>query len=109
MEAMPKEFLTRQIGVFFEMGMLHDGVVCEEVRIADKELREKVTYTLVEHLVNNWEQNRRAKETLIERATQPGPRDPSGGIQRMLVTGRWADTDVYTKAERQPKKGESRC
>jgi len=67
-EAMSKEFLTKQIDVFFEMGLLPGGKVCEEVRIEDKELRAAATYALVEHLANNWEQNQRAKAYLIEKA-----------------------------------------
>jgi len=69
-EAMSKEFLTKQINVFFEMGLLPGGKVSEEVRIEDKEVRAAATYTLVEHLANNWEQNQRAKAYLLEKATR---------------------------------------
>ena len=69
-EAMSKEFLTKFIDVFFEMGLLPGGKVCEDIKIEDKEVRAAATYALVEHLANNWEQRQRAKAYLLERVTR---------------------------------------
>lgn len=67
---MDKGFLTRHISVFFETGMLFDGTIHEEIKIADAVLREKATYSLVEHLVRNWGTIQQGKAYLIERATR---------------------------------------
>lgn len=68
-EAMSKEFLTKQIDVFFQVGCLPGGKVCEELKIEDKELREAATCALVLHLSNNWEMVQRRDAYLLEMAT----------------------------------------
>jgi len=69
-EAMSREFLTKQIDVFFQVGCLPGGKVCEELKIKDKELREAATSALVGHLVNNWEMLQRRDAYLLEMATR---------------------------------------
>jgi len=69
-EAMSKEFLTKQIDVFFQVGCLPGGKPCEKIKIEDKELRAAATCALVEHLANNWEMVQRREAYLLEMAVR---------------------------------------